>query len=352
MRFWIFLVLSITIISFTLSAKGNSMFVKEMTIDLDDVSGEIALIRGIDVDKQGNLYLLDVKLRKIFVLDKAGKFQLTFGRQGSGPGEFRVPMNLHVTADQDIVIADPINRKFSIYKKNGDLVKDIKINIQSSGGYLMNNGYYLLRQSKFPEAKGKSIMAILSIYSPQTVVVKELVALESINMFGEKIMGINYEMSYSYSGDKVAVGNPLEGYEILLFDQKGNALKPITREFKPVSVTEQYKRSYIENMGKSYQMIKNKLTFPEKLPAFHDMTMDENGRVYVFTYQHSAAPDGYMVEIFSFDGTFAGAAPFKFPPYSQHVKCIRNSRLYYVYEEPESGSQRVAIFEIKPAIPQ
>jgi 6-bladed beta-propeller len=58
------------------------------------------------LDREGNLYILDVDARKVFSWDAKGKFIRSFGRAGNGPGEFafdpnyRYFYNLTVTRDR------------------------------------------------------------------------------------------------------------------------------------------------------------------------------------------------------------------------------------------------------------
>lgn len=45
-------------------------------------------ISDICCDKEGNLYVADSGWNKIFKFNSEGKFLLSFGREGQGPGEF------------------------------------------------------------------------------------------------------------------------------------------------------------------------------------------------------------------------------------------------------------------------
>ncbi len=58
--------------------------------------------RAVDwaFDADSNLYILDLRDAKVKVYDKEGKFLLSFGKQGQGPGEFNQPLFIEVNSDK------------------------------------------------------------------------------------------------------------------------------------------------------------------------------------------------------------------------------------------------------------
>ncbi len=46
-------------------------------------------IAAMEVDARGTVYVADQQARRVAIYDSAGVFQVAFGRQGEGPGEFR-----------------------------------------------------------------------------------------------------------------------------------------------------------------------------------------------------------------------------------------------------------------------
>ena len=66
----------------------------ELELDLS-IGGDVAdenyifySIREVEVDEQGNIYVLDSRQCRIQIFDKDGKYLQTIGRKGEGPGEF------------------------------------------------------------------------------------------------------------------------------------------------------------------------------------------------------------------------------------------------------------------------
>jgi hypothetical protein len=60
------------------------------------------VIRSLDVDDVGNVYLMDSQLEHIVVFDSNGVYLRTIGRGGEGPGEFRAPKSLFVLSNGDV----------------------------------------------------------------------------------------------------------------------------------------------------------------------------------------------------------------------------------------------------------
>ena len=70
--------------------KGEWTFNLQKVWQVNTAGDELlADVRNIQVDKNGQIYFYDLKLRKFFVFDPGGKFRVGFGRRGQGPGEYR-----------------------------------------------------------------------------------------------------------------------------------------------------------------------------------------------------------------------------------------------------------------------
>src|SRR5215218_6137629 len=67
-----------------------------MEIGGDDAASSytFARISGIDVGRRGEIYVLDAGDRMVKVYDPSGQFVRRIGREGSGPGEFRHPVEV------------------------------------------------------------------------------------------------------------------------------------------------------------------------------------------------------------------------------------------------------------------
>jgi len=77
--------------------QGAATLISDATIDL-------ALPSGIDVDGEGNLWIVDRRLHHVLVVSPAGEVLRTIGRNGGGPGEFRFPRGIGIRGDHAYVL--------------------------------------------------------------------------------------------------------------------------------------------------------------------------------------------------------------------------------------------------------
>jgi len=97
-------------------------------------------IKNIVVDDEGTAYILDTQLKEVIVYGATGRFLQTIGRQGDGPGEFRYPINMFITPDNQIGVVQNVPGKIHMFKPNGDPLPDYQLPKLSEDGmfYLRN----------------------------------------------------------------------------------------------------------------------------------------------------------------------------------------------------------------------
>jgi DNA-binding beta-propeller fold protein YncE len=144
-------------------------FFKIGTEDDEDGHGKLSQPMGLDIDKQGNVYVLDAKLKQVLVYDPDGKFLRNFGdgtmlykpaglgvtpdgtrvyavdiggtssnehkivvfngitgerlpdigKRGVGPGEFNLPRDVTIAPDGSIYVVDGGNFRVQKFDKDG-----------------------------------------------------------------------------------------------------------------------------------------------------------------------------------------------------------------------------------------
>jgi outer membrane protein assembly factor BamB len=109
-------------------ALGNGPFVQVHAFSWTDTGLEIPL--GMDVGPDGLLYVLDVKPSVTVIDPDSGHVVRTWGRSGTGPGEFDLtrpddsPGNgdIAVAPDGKVYVADGTNHRIQVFKANGTFV--------------------------------------------------------------------------------------------------------------------------------------------------------------------------------------------------------------------------------------
>ena len=89
---------------------GEDVFSLKEELYLGEAKGRkeymFSQIRNIDVDNEENIYVLDSKEFHIKVFDKDGKYLISIGRPGQGPGEFELPTQIQITSQKEIMVFD------------------------------------------------------------------------------------------------------------------------------------------------------------------------------------------------------------------------------------------------------
>ncbi len=89
------------------------------SIDGDDweLFGDVSQLA---FDAAGNLYIFDRQNYRVVVVDPEGRFLRQVGKEGEGPGEWRMPGGMGVMPDGSVVIADAGHRAYQIYGPDGE----------------------------------------------------------------------------------------------------------------------------------------------------------------------------------------------------------------------------------------
>ena len=319
---------------------------EELSLDMENFEKEIGYIGSIEADYNGNLYLYDTKLYKILVLNNKGKFLREIGGRGRGPGEFVVVMDIRINAYGEIVVNDPINRKFSVFSKDGKLIKEVKFNFSSGEGIMLDNGNFIFKKNKFPTSKNENLKVVACLYNSKYELIKELDEIETLNPLAQKIIASYYNLCIDISSDKIFIGKQGREYDIFIYNFTGKLLKKIRKKYTPVSPSPEFKKAFIGRLGKKYEFFKNKLVFPEFLPPFHNFSTDKSGRLFVMTYEKDThTKSKYMLDIFNQEGVLIFRIGFEFPPFYRSIFRAINDRLYFIYEKT-TGFQKLICYKI------
>lgn len=94
---------------------------------LFDITGGLRAPSDVAVSKQGRVYVVDGVNQRVAVFDKDGRMQFSFGRQGSGPGEFDTPVGIDIDDAGMVYIADSRNHRMQIFTAEGGFARQIRL---------------------------------------------------------------------------------------------------------------------------------------------------------------------------------------------------------------------------------
>ena len=293
----------------------------ERIFSIDFESDDIAKIGiwnigGFDIDSKRNIYVWSYQNSSgysIFKFDLDGKYMSSIGRRGQGPGEIVAPVYLRISEQDEILVSDVGRRKLIVLKANGDLSQEINIIGGEEITILLENGKILARKSIFRPEEGIAELPIIIRRDDA----KEIATLHQ----GEKapnwarvkkINGIATQASsppWSIAQGHIYVGNKESGYEFLVYDFNGNLIKKIRKEYLPVAVPKNIKEAVLkmfERPDLKQMRINEKVFFPDHMPPYQYFFTDDNGRLFVMTYEKGEGPRGFMYDIFDPSGVFIG----------------------------------------------
>jgi DNA-binding beta-propeller fold protein YncE len=81
-----------------------------------DGSGDFAQPKGLAVDSEGHIYVIEGLHDVLQVFDVRGRFLLGIGATGHSPGNFWLPTGLHIDGQDRIYVADSYNNRVQIFQ--------------------------------------------------------------------------------------------------------------------------------------------------------------------------------------------------------------------------------------------
>ncbi len=287
---------------------------EEVVIDLEreDIA-ELGLTSmwGYDVDSAGNIYFFKPPMSDgdmVFKFDGNGHFIFSFARRGQGPGEIQIPAYHKITNRDEILIRDEGRSKIFVFDGNGNLLSEIKIELSlgTMGNmiHFLDNGNYLIRRS-LPSPSEDRLYLVLSIFDSEFAEIKELDRFEIIQPMRAAKIRLPISLSvWSLFKGNIYIANEERGYEILVYDLDGNLKKKIRKNHRPVPVSSDFKQEVGTTLKEAPQALRDKIFFPEHFPPFRCIFTDDNGRLFVMTYEKGANPEKNIFDIFNPEGIF------------------------------------------------
>lgn len=104
--------------------------VKHVKPPLPPVDGMFRQVTDMTWDNAGNTYISDGYINsRVAKVDKNGKWLMSFGEPGDGPGQFNTPHSIAADAAGNIYVADRGNRRIQVFDGNGKFLRQITIDV-------------------------------------------------------------------------------------------------------------------------------------------------------------------------------------------------------------------------------
>lgn len=334
-------------------------YVKEFSIDSENPELEkigLTDIIGFGVRGDGTIVVLTARGLDEFVhiFDANGKYSASFGRRGQGPGELQDPKYIEV-GQSTIIVLDFGRKKLVSYAGDGSFLTESPIppNIRRAT-VLSNRNVIVLRGQ--PDPSNGEIDFPVALCDERYQTIKVLSEGRSMPIFAQSasINGLNLRIDYEVwhvFGDMVYVGNPFSGYDIFVYDRRGEHVLKICKEFSPIPISKDYRNWIIDWMRKNASAFASKLVFPASFPAFQYFFLDDQGRIFVMTYEEAERAGSFFYDVYDADGSFIArtqfdnlgilpSSPLKVPVPLQVV--VKKGRIFYLHEK-ENGFKELVV---------
>jgi hypothetical protein len=331
-----------------------------VTVDTESDSVAKAGVTDIylfDLDSQGNIYVMVPPTHPgnfVFKLSPEGTPILSFGHQGQGPFELEYPGELHIDTLDRIWVLESPKRKYHIYDTSGKPLVDGSPERGFEDFVQLDNETFLATRMERGDLKGKYLSMAVGIYGEDFRIRREIDRFTKFpnrmifKQVAEKyVCGTNFVFLAKAAAGRIFVGNSDRGYEILVYDLDGNLLRKIRKQYKPVPVSEDYKKKTLEMYKDGMPEYAAKIFFPENWHSFQSFLADDEGRLLVMTYEPGGVPGEFIFDVFDQDGVFTCRLNLSVvpPSYDNISARIRGDRLYVVQEKP-SGFKRLAVYRM------
>ncbi|MCX8160188.1 MAG: 6-bladed beta-propeller [Candidatus Saccharicenans sp.] len=254
---------------------------------------------SVEVDDEGNIFVLSPRDAAVFVYDGQGNFLRKFGRPGQGPGELGPAQSIFISGET--VWINCLDRKISVFNRNGDFLRSFSTkeftiyfakcdrwgNIYGfEPGWLKDNP--AVRLLKF-DGEMNFLMEITRYPIPEP----------------DKPLDPFAPLPYwQMTSDERLVFSRPEAYLLEFYNSDGRLVRQVSKSFSPVRITDEEKERHKRSFSGE---VKFRLEYH---PGFGRFICDDQGRLFVQTFEQSS--DGsYIHDIFDDQGRFMARIPLK-----------------------------------------
>jgi len=322
----------------------------------DDDNYVFYQVSNIDVDDQGNIYVLEGGNCRLQKFDRTGQYLQTIGKKGQGPGEFESPSRLFLDKENNIYVSEQRKRKIHMFNSKGEFVKSILLSDTTTDFSVTPDENIFGVASIRTEEESKRCVVKMD---PKGEIIKNIAQFADIKRVqrkGKEGMRMSFRIGHLYNqrlyfsptvNNKHLYTHSSE-YCLFQINFEGNLELIIKKEepLHPISQKEKNKiyegfPDLIEKWPKG--VVKEAVQFPSHRPYFNGIATDDTGRIYVrrvksVTYESEEAE----FDIFSQEGYYLYKIKLPFTP-----EVIKNGYFYDHYSSEETGEVKIKRYKVK-----
>ena len=314
---------------------GDEVFSLEKELSIGEVGGReeymFSEIGTLAVDDEERIYVSDRKETHIKVFDKDGVYLMTIGRKGQGPGEFERISGMQITHQKELLVFDMRTRRISFFTVDGKLIETLSISELRPFELNVNSQRNFIIQSAALDLLTNQSISELKIYDANLSLIKTIAAPGPSDIFNPFDPIFIWKLA---KDDNIVYGYN-ETYELQILDPAGKLIKKIVREYDPVKITKEEKQEAEKTFSPP-----NKIDYPSFRPAYRHFILDDEGRIFVQTFEKTEDGNRYYYDVFDPEGKCLTKIPLRFTP-----RILKKNKLYTV-EEDEEGYQYAKRYKV------
>lgn len=307
-----------------------SIFRLEEELSLGKAEGEEAYlfsrINGLDVDDDGNLYVLDYGSAQVWVFDDRGVFLRTIGRKGQGPGEMEMPVFVQVEPSGELFVFDYLRQNLITFSLDGKYLRQsrtresfVPLRIDHQGNIVGSVGLAP------PPIGGRELKKYFLTQDQPLVIARED---QDRNRQKAEMAVAKPALACDVSSQGNIVWGKSDAYELRILDPQGVPIRFIQKKHDPLPLSERDRKFYQDEYA-DWIRAGGKLVFPDHLPAFMDISVDVEERIFVKTYERvEGTTAGRYFDIFGSDGKYLAKVPIR--ANLDHGSVWKKNKLYAI----------------------
>jgi len=251
-------------------------------------------VSNIDVDDQGNIYVLEGGNCRLQKFDLTGQYLQTIGKKGQGPGEFEGPSRLFLDKENNIYISERRNRKIHMFNSKGKFVKSILLSDTTTDFSVTPDENIFGVASIRTEEESKSCVVKMD---PKGEIIKNIAQFATVRRVqrkGAEGMRMSFGIGHLYNqrlyfsptvNNKHIYAHSSE-YSLFQVNQEGDLELIIKKEESPYPISQKEKNKIYEGFSDLEEkwpkgVVKEAVQWPSHRPYFNGIATDDRGRIYV-----------------------------------------------------------------------